>query len=120
MTVEELYNRIGGDYEEAIGRMRSEALVKRFAVKFLDDTSCRDLFEAWEAGDEAAAFEAAHAAKGVSSNLSFAKVASLTGEITEALRPGNEELRSNVDVDGLIARLKQAYDNTVEAIRELA
>ena len=40
MTVRECYEKIGSDFDKVLGRMGSEALVKRFAVKFLEDKSC--------------------------------------------------------------------------------
>ena len=39
MTVRECYEKIGSDFDKVLGRMGSEALVKRFAVKFLEDKS---------------------------------------------------------------------------------
>lgn len=120
MTVEELYAQIGGDYAEALGRLRSDALVARFVAKFPDDPSCPGLLEAWEAGDEAAAFEAAHAAKGVCANLSLTGLAALASEVTEALRPGNEELRARTDVDALVARFGESYRAALDCIAELA
>lgn len=109
MTVQELYERIGGDYAGALGRLFMDKLVAQFVVKFLDDTSCRDLFSAWEAHDEKAAFEAAHRAKGVCGNLSLTRLAELTTQICEALRPGNDELRASTDVDSLVNELKQQH-----------
>ena len=39
MTLKECYDALGGDYEEAIGRLRSERLVQKFVLKFLSDGS---------------------------------------------------------------------------------
>ena len=116
MTLQELYEAIGGSYEEAIGRLQSDALVGRFIVKLLEDNSCSRLISCWKNGDEAAAFEAAHTAKGVCANLSVSGLAALASEITEALRPGNEALRANTDVDALVARFEESYDNAITAI----
>lgn len=120
MTVEELYEQIGGNYAEALGRMRSDKLVGRFIGKFLDDTSCQDLIDAWKAGDDEAAFNAAHTAKGVCANLSLSELATLTSDITEALRPGNDELRASTDVDALVAQLEVLYAKTYEGISAYA
>ena len=116
MTLEELYACIGGNYEEALARLRSERLIGKFVVKFLDDSTCKDLFDAWERGDEQAAFEAAHSAKGVCMNLAFDKLATLASEITEALRPGNDDLRAEVDVDALVKKLAAAYETAIQQI----
>ena len=45
MTVRECYEKIGSDFDKVLGRMGSEALVKRFAVKFLEDKSFEELTE---------------------------------------------------------------------------
>ncbi len=118
MTVEELYKQIGGNYEEVIGRLRSDKLVIRILGKFLEDTMCPDLISAWKRGDDAAAFDAAHSAKGVCLNLAFTRLGALTSEVTEALRPGNDDLRASTDVDALIDEISVEYDkvsNTIKA-----
>ncbi len=120
MTVEELYEAIGGDYAEALKRLPTEALVARFVVKFLDDPSCADVVSSWRAGDEAGAFEAAHKAKGVCANLSLTALADLTSRICEALRPGNDELRASTDVDGLVNLLEERHRAANRAISAYA
>ena len=117
MTVEELYSQIGGNYAEVMGRLRSEKLVIRILEKFLDDTMCPDLISAWNRGDEAVAFEAAHSAKGVCLNLAFIRLGALASEVTEALRPGNDELRATTDVDALIVELSEEYDKVCNSVK---
>ena len=60
MTLEEMYRKLGGDYGDVRLRIPSEALIRRFAVKFLSDTTFADLVEAVEAQDWKKAFRAAH------------------------------------------------------------
>ena len=120
MTVKDLYDRIGGDYADMCRRIPMDNMISRFVVKFLDDTSCDDLFAAWDAGDEHAAFEAAHRAKGVCANLSLKRLADLSSEICEALREGNDELRASTDVDALVAELKGCHVEAIAAIKEFA
>ena len=49
MTLQECYAAMGGNYEDVIGRLRSERLVQKFVLKFLDDGSysllCQSLEE---------------------------------------------------------------------------
>ena len=45
MTVKECYEQMGSDYESVLGRMGSEAMIKRFALKFLQDPSFNNLKE---------------------------------------------------------------------------
>ena len=39
MTLQECYAALGGDYDEVIGRLRSERMVQKFVLRFLDDKS---------------------------------------------------------------------------------
>lgn len=45
MTVRECYEELGSDFDKVLSRLVSEALVKKFALKFLDDPSF------WTVGD---------------------------------------------------------------------
>ena len=48
MTMQECYEAIGGKYEAVLGRLHSEALIRRFALKFLEDQSYLQLKQALE------------------------------------------------------------------------
>jgi len=120
LTLRELYEHIGGDYDAAVAYLRSERLVGRLIVKFADDEACPRLFAAWESGDVAAAFEAAHEAKGVCSNLSLTSFAQPLAAITEALRPGCDAPGMQVDVDRLVKDLRRRHGVAVGMIREYA
>ena len=39
MTIQECYAALGGDYEEVLNRLYSEALVRKFIGKFSSDPS---------------------------------------------------------------------------------
>ena len=43
MTTKECYEKIGSNYESVLSRFGNEALVKRFALKFLKDPSYAEL-----------------------------------------------------------------------------
>ena len=64
MTLEEMYQKLGGDYGDVRLRIPSEALIRRFAVKFLSDSTFADLVGAVEVQDWEKAFRAAHTMKG--------------------------------------------------------
>ena len=53
MTMRECYETIGGNYEAVLGRLHSEALIRRFALKFLEDQSYIQLKQALEKVPEA-------------------------------------------------------------------
>ena len=109
MTIEELYAQVGGNYDDALARLCADDLIEVVLGVFLEDTTCPDVVEAWGRGDDAAAFDAAHAAKGMCMNLAFTKLGVLSSDITEALRPGNEGLRASTDVDALVKELAAEY-----------
>lgn len=48
MTMQECYKAIGGNYEDVLGRLHSEALIRRFTLKFLEDQSYLQLKQALE------------------------------------------------------------------------
>ena len=64
MTLEQFYAAVGGDYEQTLSRLPSEALVKKFVLKYVDDGTCKELAEAITNRDWATAFRAAHTLEG--------------------------------------------------------
>ena len=83
MTMQECYEKIGEDYQEILSRFGSEAMVKRFAISFLNDPSFEQLKEGLEENDGEKAFRAAHTLKGVCLNLGFNGLNKLSSELTE-------------------------------------
>ena len=112
MTIQECYAALEGSYTEVLGRLYSEALVKKFVVKFLTDQSYQLLESTLKAGDYEEAFRAAHTLKGVTQNLSFTKLYQSSHEITEALR--TKEYDQAVQ---LFPKLEADYLQTAGAIR---
>ena len=43
MTIEECYKKMGANYQDVIKRLPNEAMIKKFALKFKDDTSFQEL-----------------------------------------------------------------------------
>ena len=68
MTLQEFYDRIGGDYKATISRLPSEALIKKFVLKYPGDPSFSQLKDALAAQDWELAFRASHTLKGVAQN----------------------------------------------------
>ena len=96
MTVRESYEKIGSNFDEVLRRLGSEALVKRFALKFLNDTSFQDLKDALVKKDGETAFRAAHTLKGVCLNLGFDRLYEVSAELTEKLKQYGESLPEGV------------------------
>lgn len=97
MTIKECYEQMGADYEDVLGRLRNEALIRKFAKK-----------------DGEMAFRAAHTLKGVCQNLGFDNLYEPSFDITEKLRGRDTE-----GCEDLFAKVEEQYNKTAEAIRML-
>ena len=86
MTLQEFYDRIGGDYKATISRLPSEALIKKFVLKYPGDPSFNQLKDALEAQDWELAFRASHTLKGVAGNLGLTALYTALSALVEALR----------------------------------
>lgn len=114
MTIGECYAMMGGDYEDVKTRLPSDALIQRFALRFLDDKSFEDLCREMEAGNRAEAFRAAHTLKGVCGNLGFSRLLKSASELTKLLRPEQEAIPQGAS--GLLEQVKADYEATAGAI----
>ncbi len=115
MTVKELYERLGADYNDAMERVFDEDLLKMLCGMFLEDKSYGTLSEALSNKDYPAAFESAHTLKGVAANLGFSRLYNVASDLTECLRGGTPK----GDVDGLYEKVKDEYELTAVAVKEL-
>lgn len=116
MSLQECYTAFGGNYKDVVARLFSEALVRKFVLKFLEDQSFSDLCSAMEAADYEKAFIAAHTLKGVCQNLSFTRLYQSSNQLTEELRSGSPDI---VHAGELLAAVSADYQITVDAIRQL-
>ena len=114
MTLQECYAKLGGDYEGTLGRLCSEKLVEKFALKFLADDSYSLLEESIQVGNYSDAFRAAHTLKGVSLNLGFTKLYEVSDVLTEALRDSNQ-----LEDEALLEKVKDEYRRTIDLLQEL-
>ena len=55
MTLKEAYESVESNYDNVLKRLGSEGMIKRFAVKFIDDPTFVELKNALAAGDEVSA-----------------------------------------------------------------
>ena len=115
MTLQEFYDRIGGDYKATISRLPSEALIKKFVIKFLDDASFTRLRDGLQENDGEKAFRAAHTLKGICLNLSFDTLYKPCAEITEALRDG----RITEGCNTLFLEVEKEYNRLTKAVRSI-
>ncbi len=85
--------------------MNNEAFYLRLVNMALDDPNFSRLEDAVKNGDKKAAFEAAHALKGVLGNLSLTPLFEAASEMTELLRAGED-----ADYPALLARILEQRD----------
>ena len=88
MTIQELYDQIGGSYDHAVQIMRMDKMISKYLLKLTDSDICDKLRDAAGSMDPAALFESAHAMKGVCANLGLDDLAAAVSEVTEEFRPG--------------------------------
>lgn len=115
MTLQDCYNKLHGDYNEAKNRLMSDKLIERFIMKFPDDPSMDALREMVESGDNCAAFRAVHTLKGVAANLAFTQLFHDASNLTEQLR----DLKNQPDPE-LYSILKDTYDMVIRVLKEYA
>ena len=116
MTLQELYQHIGADYERAMRVLRMDKLLDKHIRKLPQNGVIDRLIDAGKAMDPTELFEAAHAAKGVCANLGLTPLAHAASEITEEFRPGKE--RHFTDAQEKLEALAQRYQKTAEEIQK--
>lgn len=117
MTLQELYQAIGGDYAQALRVLHVEKLVDKHIRKFPKNGVVEALLAAGESMDPTRLFETAHAVKGVSANLGLVGISSAASEITEEYRPGNPRSLSDEEVKERLRHVEELYRKTAETIR---
>ena len=120
MTVQELYESIGGSYDSAKRILPMDQLIAKFVVKFLDDKSFEKIEAAAQTGDGSGIFEGAHAMKGVCANLGLDSLSQAASVLAEEFRPGNTRTMDDAAVAEKVAELKALYDRTMEGIRKFS
>ena len=120
MTVQELYERVGGNYEAAKRILMNDTLIARFVVKLPEDGSFEKLSAAAETMDAQGLFEGAHAMKGVCANLGLENVSRAASELAEEFRPGNPRKLDDGAVREKVEALRMLYGRTVDEIQRFA
>ena len=88
MTMEELYEKLGGDCQRVCRRLPGGQFVERFLRRYLTDDSAEALLAALEAGDAEESFRLALALKGVAGNLGFEDLEKAANALAAVLRAG--------------------------------
>lgn len=109
MTIDML-TAYGANTKEGLQRcMNNEGFYLRLVKMIPGDVNFQRLYDAVEAGDLAAAFDAAHALKGSTGNLALTPIFVPVSEITELLRA-----RTETDYTPLVAAIRDAHNKLRE------
>ena len=114
MNIRECYDTIGADFEDVLGRLGSESLIQRFALKFIDDGSYNELTEALAEKNAEKAFREAHTLKGICLNLGLKNLYTVSSDLTEKLR--GRELDG---YEALYEKVSEQYKITVNALKSV-
>ena len=114
MTIEQCYEEMHADYNDVSHRIPNAAMVKKFALKFLDDKSMEQLSSALRDGEVEMAFRAAHTLKGLCLTLGFSALAKPTIELTELLRS-----RRMAGYEPLYVQVAEEYEKTVRLLKQV-
>lgn len=118
MTLQELYAKIGGDYDKGLTVLRMEKLMDKHIRKFPTSGVVDRLIAAGKTMDATELFESAHAVKGVCANLGLMGLSNAASAVTEEFRPGNERRLSDEEVKEKIDQIEALYKHTIEGIQQ--
>lgn len=118
MTLKELYEIIGGDYDQALRVLRVEKLMDKHIRKLTKGSVVEQLIAAGEAMDPAQMFDAAHASKGMCGNLGLKKLSDLASDIAEEFRPGNPRTMTDDQVKEKLDEINALYRRAVEGVSQ--
>lgn len=115
MKIEDFFDSVGGSYEEVLRRIPSNAIIKKFVMKFGEDPSYSEFEKAYLSRNAEDVFGAAHTIKGVAYNLGFKNLGDKAAELTEIFRNA-EEFPNDSRIDELKQELSEAYTEVMSRI----
>ena len=118
MTLRELYQEIGGDYDQAVRVLRMEKLIDKHIRKLTKNGVVDNLLAAEKDMDPTQLFETAHAMKGVCANLGLTNLSGMASEIAEEYRPGNPRRMTDEAVREKIAQIGECYQKTAMGVQK--
>ena len=116
MNIAEFYQSLGVNVNDVLNRLRNEGLIKKYLLKFAEDSSFSDLEKAISEKNYQNAFRAAHTIKGICLNLELRSLSGPSVELTELLRSGapQEDILVNA-----FREFAAVYRYVVEKLAEL-
>ena len=118
MTLQELYQNIDGDYEQACRVLRMDKLIDKHIRKLTTNGVVDSLIAAGNDMDPNQLFETAHAVKGVCANLGLVKISEEASKIAEEFRPGNSRTCSDERVKEMLGEIEVLYGKAKAGIEQ--
>lgn len=91
MDLQDFYHAMGADYSVVLGRLGSEARIRKYLALAASEPAFAQLREAMGQGAYGAAFQAAHTLKGICLNLELNAILAPLTELVEDLRRGGSQ-----------------------------
>lgn len=113
MTIEQCYEKLGGDFQKICRRLPGRQFVERFVGRYLEDDSANMLFASVKSGDMEEAFRHTLSLKGVAGNLGFENLERTAEALAYAIRQG----RSASEISRLAEYVEQHHMTAVKLIR---
>ena len=120
MDVKAFYEAIGGNYDEAIGRLMRDSMIEKYVKKFVNDQTFETLRAAIQENRVDDAFAAAHTLKGVAMNFAFATLSRSATKLTDSLRPQNRDALTPGMAETLFADVQADYEAVIAQIERCA
>lgn len=115
MTLQECYDQMGGSYADVTRRLGTEERVVKLLGMLLKDTTMNSLRTSLAHENYEDAFIAAHSLKGILLNLGLNRFASVTAELTDALR----SCQPNDSIGPLMKESERCYDSMYSSVTAL-
>lgn len=115
MNLREIYNMMGGDYDDVLERLMSEERIVKYLNKFKENTDYADLVRTLGDKDFETAFRHSHNLKGMCLNLGMTQLYQSSSALCEILRCGAPA----IDTTPLLNDVKRDYDRVIDAINAI-
>lgn len=115
MEFREFYEKVGGDYDEVIGRLGKEERITKYLHKFVESDPIAEFDKALQNDSFEECFRALHSIKGMCLNLGLGKLSESSSALCEEYRNG----APTKDVTLLTKQVRDDYAMTLDVIKEL-
>lgn len=105
MNIIEFYDNTNNDYHMVKEGLESDKRIYKFLLRFLNEYDRSELESAMKADDKDECIRLVHTIKGTSINLGLTQVSSLSADICQRLREGNEVADEKDAIDSLHAMI---------------